>query len=83
MLKNIILAIIFVFALFMAWSAFQWMGVIYVLLVPIPLFLFSKLVQKKKQEGAYSQQKEISLWTSPIPYLSLFFVVIILFNIIG
>jgi len=77
------LALIFAFVAFMAYSAFSWMGLLYVAVVPIPLVIYSIYFRKSKAQGGQYIQKPINLWTSPIPYLSIIFVALIIFNLIG
>jgi heme/copper-type cytochrome/quinol oxidase subunit 2 len=67
---------------FMAWSAFGWLGVAYIVIVPIPLVFFSWLIRRGKKRNGIQANSQISLWTSPIPYLSIIFVAFVLFNII-
>lgn len=81
MIKNIILILLFLFALFMATSSFGWLGALYVLIVPTTLYGIGYFVRKKKQGNTEYVTPTISLWTSPIPYLSIVFVAIIVFNL--
>jgi len=67
----------------MAWSAFAWMGVAYVVVVPVPLIFFSWFIRRRKKTNNANPNAPVSLWTSPIPYLSLIFVAIIFFSVIG
>lgn len=80
-MKYIVLAIIYAYVLFMAWSAFGWMGVAYVVIVPIPFIVFSYLVRKRKKMDNPNPNRPVSFWTSPIPYFSILFVALILFQI--
>jgi hypothetical protein len=61
----------------MAWSAFGWLGVAYAVFVPIPLLLFSYFVRARLKAGNTDTQQPMSIWSSPIPYFSVFFVVLI------
>lgn len=80
-MKYIVLALIYLYIVFMAWSAFGWLGVAYAVIVPIPLVFFSWMVRRNKNKPNANPQ--VSLWTSPIPYLSIAFIAIILFYVIG
>ncbi len=80
-MKYTLLGFIYLFALFMAWSGFGLMGVAYVLIVPVPLVLFSYLIQKSKKEGGAKKQSELNWWTSPVPYLSIILIGYIAFHV--
>jgi uncharacterized membrane protein YadS len=67
----------------MAWSAFGWMGIAYVVIVPIPFLFFSYLVRRRKKMGKGNSPGPMSIWTSPIPYFAVIFLAIILFNVIA
>lgn len=80
-MKLVVLALIFIFVAFMAYSAFSWMGLLYVALIPIPIALVSLHLRKQRAEQQ-NDKKTLSLWTSPIPYFSLFFIIIVVFHIV-
>ena len=82
-LKYIVLTLIYLYVVFMAWSGFGWLGVAYVILVPIPLVFFSWLLRRSRKRNAAHPNAPVSLWTSPIPYLSVIFLAFIMFNFIG
>ena len=82
-LKYIVLALIYAYVLFMAFSGFGWMGVVYVLVIPLPFVFFSYIVRKRKKAGHVSANKLPSIWFSPIPYLALILLASILFRIFG
>lgn len=79
-MKYIVLPLIYAYVIFMAWSAFGWLGVAYAVFVPIPLLLFSYFVRARVARGKAGNidtQQPMSIWSSPIPYFSVFFVVLI------
>jgi hypothetical protein len=65
----------------MATSSFGYLGALYVLIVPTTLYGISYFVRKEKHSNTEYVAPTISLWSSPIPYLSIVFVVIVAFNI--
>lgn len=81
--KYIVLALVYLYVLFMAWSAFGWMGIAYVVLVPVPFILFSYFIRRRREMGKTAHNTQLSLWSSPIPYFSIFFVFIIVFATTG
>jgi heme O synthase-like polyprenyltransferase len=81
-LKYIVIAFIYAYVVFMAWSAFQWLGVAYVLIVPIPFLFFSYLVRRRQKVGNVNAHQPLSLWSSPIPYFSIIFFALIFFHFV-
>ena len=79
-MKYIILPLIYAYVVFMAWSAFSWLGVAYVVIVPIPFIFFSYLVRARQKAGNTDARQAMSIWATPIPYFSIIFVVLILAN---
>lgn len=82
-LKYVVLALIYLYMVFMAWSAFGWLGIAYLVIVPIPLVFFSWMIRRSQKKSKNTDIPQLSLWTSPIPYLSVVFVAIIMFNVVG
>ena len=81
-LKYIVLTLIYLYVVFMAWSAFGWMGITYAVVVPIPLLFLSWMV-RRSQKNKTGTRPTLNIWTSPIPYLSFIFLFIILHTIFG
>jgi hypothetical protein len=79
--KYFVLGLIYLYVIFMAWSAFGWVGIAYVIIVPIPFILFSYIVRRRKQTDNANPNKPLSLWSSPVPYFAAIFVVIILLSL--
>lgn len=82
-LKYIVLALIYLYIVFMAWSAFGWMGITYAVVVPIPLVFLSWVVRRSQKNNNSNVRPTLNIWTSPIPYLSFIFIFIILHTIFG
>lgn len=77
-----LLFVAFLMLAFLAYSAFSWMGLLYFLLVPVPLMIYTIYFRKKRQAEPEIQSKSMNIWTSPIPYFSLIFVLVIVFNVV-
>jgi hypothetical protein len=80
--KYIVLALVYAYVVFMAWSAFGWLGIAYVVIVPIPFFFFSYLMRRRQQMGNIDPHQPLTIWSSPIPYFSIIFVALIVFNFV-
>jgi heme O synthase-like polyprenyltransferase len=80
-LKYLVIALIYLYVVFMAWSAFGWMGITYAVVVPIPLVFLSWMVRRSQKNNTGKMKPTLNIWTSPIPYLSFIFIFIILHTI--
>lgn len=81
-MKYIVLALIYAYVVFMAWSAFGWLGVAYVVIVPIPFIFFSYLVRARQKAGNANPHQPMTIWSTPIPYFSLIFIVLMVSHFI-
>ena len=74
-------------AMWMGYSIFGGLGLAYVILVPLPIIVFSVLIQKKKahknQQDAQQSSQMRSIWTTPIPYLSIVLVASLLLFLVS
>jgi len=75
------LILLYVMAIWMGWTIFGAMGLAYVVLVPLPIILFSVLTQKNKGKPKTSHMA--SIWSTPIPYLGLLLVGSLLFFLLS
>lgn len=62
--------VLYCVAMWAAYNIFGNMGLTYVVLVPLPIIIFSLLVQKNKGAARKSSQMP-SIWSTPVPYLGI------------
>jgi uncharacterized oligopeptide transporter (OPT) family protein len=66
---SIVLLALYAMGVWMAYTIFGGLGLAYILIVPLPIIIFSIMVQKNKGKDTSSQMP--SIWATPIPYLGI------------